>query len=98
MADEVAARKKTTTTTTVDVDEVDAFTVEEFCRRHRISVKMFYKRPDLMPDSFSVGTRRLIGREAAAAWRKANSKPLQKGEGMPARGRKAETKKREAAS
>ena len=30
---------------------------------------MFYKRPDLMPDTFSIGKRRLISREAAARWR-----------------------------
>jgi hypothetical protein len=81
-------KKKITTTTTVDVDEVDAFTVDEFCRRHRISVKMFYKSPELMPDSFNVGTRRLISREAAADWRKTKSKPLQKGD-VPARNRTA---------
>ena len=30
---------------------------------------MFYKRPDLMPDTFNIGKRRLISREAAARWR-----------------------------
>jgi hypothetical protein len=89
MADEVADRKTKKTITTTNVDEVDAFTVDEFCLRNRISTKLFYKSPELMPDSFCVGTKRLISREAAAAWRKANSKPLRKGEGMPARGRKA---------
>ena len=50
-------------------DDVDAFTVSEFCARHRISVQVFYKYPDLMPASFYVGSRRLISREAAARWR-----------------------------
>jgi len=50
-------------------DDADAFSVEEFCWRHRISVQVFYKYPDLMPDSFYVGSRRLISREAAARWR-----------------------------
>ncbi len=50
-------------------DGIDAFTVEEFCRRHRISVQMFYKRRDLMPDCFNIGSRVLISREAAARWR-----------------------------
>jgi hypothetical protein len=51
-------------------DEIDAFSVEEFCRRHRISIQTFYKRRDLMPATFMVGNRRLISREAAAAWRR----------------------------
>jgi hypothetical protein len=50
-------------------DDADAYSVEEFCRRHRISVQVFYKHPGLMPDSFYVGSRRLISRESAARWR-----------------------------
>jgi hypothetical protein len=53
------------------LDDADAFSVEEFCRRHRISVQVFYKYSDLMPDSFYVGTRRLISKESAARWRAA---------------------------
>ena len=52
------------------LDEVDAFTIEEFCRRHRISVQLFYKFKDEMPLTFRVGTRVLISKEAAAAWRR----------------------------
>ena len=55
-------------------DEADAYTVEEFCRRNRISVQLFYKYPDLMPASFYVAKRRLISREAAAKWRRAREK------------------------
>lgn len=51
-------------------DERDAYSVDEFCARHGISSQMFYKFPEQMPPSFTVGTRRLIGREAAAAWRR----------------------------
>ena len=51
------------------VVDPDAFTIEEFCRRHRISTAMFYKRPDLMPRTFSVGKHRLVSREAATRWR-----------------------------
>src|SRR4051794_2313185 len=36
-------------------DDADAYSVEEFCRKNRISVQLFYKRPALMPDSFYVG-------------------------------------------
>ena len=50
-------------------DDADAYSVEEFCRRHRLSVQIFYKHPELMPDSFYVGARRLISREAATRWR-----------------------------
>jgi hypothetical protein len=50
-------------------DDADAFTVNEFCARHRISVQLFYKNRKQMPRTFNVGTRVLISKEAAAAWR-----------------------------
>jgi hypothetical protein len=53
--------------------EADAYSVDEFCARHRISPQLFYKlKPQgLMPVTFNVGTRVLISREAAAEWRRA---------------------------
>jgi hypothetical protein len=53
-------------------DHADAYSVDEFCARHRISPQLFYKlKPQgLMPLTFNVGTRVLISREAAAAWRR----------------------------
>jgi hypothetical protein len=67
---EVTGRKMAgTSSEVVAFDEADAFSVEEFCRRHRLSVQMFYKRPDLMPPTFNIGKRRLISRETAARWR-----------------------------
>ena len=53
-------------------DHADAYSIDEFCARHRISPQLFYKlRPlGLMPATFNVGTRVLISREAAAAWRR----------------------------
>jgi hypothetical protein len=51
-------------------DAVDAYSIAEFCRRHRISVQLFYKFKDEMPVAFRVGTRVLISKEAAAAWRR----------------------------
>jgi hypothetical protein len=51
------------------VVDPDAFSVPEFCRRNGISLAMFYKRPDLMPATFSVGKRRLVSKESAARWR-----------------------------
>jgi hypothetical protein len=52
--------------------DADAYSVDEFCARHRISPQLFYKlKPQgLMPVTFNVGTRVLISREAAAAWRR----------------------------
>ena len=52
-------------------DDVDAFTVEQFCRRHGFSKQLFYKFRNEMPATFRVGVRVLISREAAAAWRRA---------------------------
>jgi hypothetical protein len=52
------------------VDDIDAFTIEEFCRRHRFSVQAFYKHRAAMPVTFSVGNRVLISRESATAWRR----------------------------
>ena len=53
-------------------NDPDAYGIQEFCTRHRISVQLFYKlKPQgLMPVTFNVGTRVLISREAAAAWRR----------------------------
>jgi hypothetical protein len=57
-------------------DHADAYSVDEFCARHRISTQMFYKlrSQGLMPLTFRVGTRVLISREAAEAWRRAREK------------------------
>ena len=54
-------------------DEVDAFSLTTFSRRHGISLQMFYKlaSQDQAPQTFNVGTRVLVSREAAAAWRRA---------------------------
>ena len=66
----LANRRRRMESRAVTYDEPDAYSVEEFCRKHRISVQVFYKRPDLMPVSFYVGTRRLISVESAARWRR----------------------------
>jgi len=58
-------------------DDADAFSVKEFCRRNRISVQLFYKNRNQMPRTFHVGTRVLISREAAAAWRRARENAAQ---------------------
>jgi hypothetical protein len=51
-------------------DDADAFSVAAFCRRHGISPQLFYKFKNEMPATFRVGTRVLISKEAAAAWRR----------------------------
>ena len=51
-------------------DDADAYTIAEFCKRHRISVQLFYKNRKQMPRTFSVGTRQLISKEAAYKWRR----------------------------
>ena len=64
---EITGRKITPLDT---ADVADAFTVNEFCARHRISVQLFYKNRKQMPRTFNVGARVLISKEAAAAWRR----------------------------
>jgi len=50
-------------------DDADAFSIAEFCRRHRISTQLFYKYKNQMPATFNVGKRVLISREASTTWR-----------------------------
>jgi hypothetical protein len=61
-------------------DDADAFTVNEFCARHRISVQLFYKNRKKMPRTFNVGARVLISKEAAAAWRREREQVAQAAE------------------
>ncbi|MHC2522785.1 hypothetical protein ACMA5K_22130 [Bradyrhizobium diazoefficiens] len=63
-----------------DAVDADAYSVEEFCRRHRISVQLFYKNRKQMPRTFNVGTRVLISKEAAAAWRHKRERAAQAAE------------------
>jgi hypothetical protein len=52
-------------------DEADAFSLARFCRRHAISLQLFYKlsQQGIAPQTFQAGSRILISREAAARWR-----------------------------
>jgi hypothetical protein len=61
-------------------DDADAFTVNEFCARHRFSVQLFYKNRNQMPRTFNVGARVLISKEAAAAWRREREQVAQAAE------------------
>jgi hypothetical protein len=58
-------------------DDADAYSVDEFCARHRISPQLFYKFRKQMPRTFNVGTRVLISKEAAAAWRRERERATQ---------------------
>jgi Helix-turn-helix domain len=53
-------------------DEFDAYSIGEFCARHRISRAMFYKlrRQGEGPMIMRVGTHIRISKENAARWRK----------------------------
>jgi hypothetical protein len=50
-----------------------AYSIEEFCRSHGISVDLYFKlqRQGLGPRTFKAGSRTLISVEAAAEWRRA---------------------------
>jgi hypothetical protein len=52
--------------------EADAYSLAEFCQRHRISLQLYYKlkQQGLAPRTFFVGTRVLVSKEAAAEWRR----------------------------
>lgn len=73
---EVTGRKSSGPKAQIDAD---AYSVSEFCARHRISPQLFYKlkAQGLMPATFNVGTRVLISREAAAAWRRSREAATQ---------------------
>jgi hypothetical protein len=51
--------------------DLDSYSIEEFCRRHSISVAMYYKlrQQKVTPREMRLGVRVLISREAAARWR-----------------------------
>jgi hypothetical protein len=53
-------------------DGADAHSLTDFCRRHSISLQMYYKlaSQDRAPQTFSIGTRVLVSRESAARWRR----------------------------
>lgn len=65
------ARPEVTGAKAHTMDNADAFSIGEFCRRHGISPQLFYKLRHEMPATFRLGTRVLISREAAETWRRA---------------------------
>ena len=55
------------------MDDKDAFSIEEFCRRHGFSQSFYFQesREGRGPRVMRVGARVLISKEAAAEWRRA---------------------------
>jgi hypothetical protein len=49
----------------------DAYSIDEFCQRYRISVSMFFKmqREGWAPATFKAGARTLISKDSAERWR-----------------------------
>lgn len=56
-----------------DTEERDAFSLNEFCRRHSISRAGFYNalHAGTAPKIMKFGSKTLISRESAAEWRHA---------------------------
>ena len=67
-------------TGTDDKGDRDAFSIAEFCRRHSISVPLFYKlkAQGKGPETYYAGVRQLVSREAAAKWRRKREKDAPK--------------------
>ena len=53
-------------------DTADAYTIDEWCRRHRLSRATFYNllRRGEAPRVMKVGIRTIISREASEEWRR----------------------------
>jgi hypothetical protein len=57
--------------------DMDAFSIEEFCRRHSISRSTYYliQSEGTGPDEGHVKNRVVISKESALAWRQRITKP-----------------------
>jgi hypothetical protein len=53
-------------------DDVDSFTLDDWCRRNGISRSMFYvlKEQGKAPATFNIGRRVMVSKEANRAWRR----------------------------
>jgi len=58
-------------------ENTDCYSILEFCRRHGFSRPHYYRLREngLTPDEIRLGTRVLITKEAAEAWRRERSQP-----------------------
>jgi hypothetical protein len=59
------------------MDEQDAYTIDEFCAKHRVGRALYFKikADGIGPKEMRVGAKVLISREAAAAWRRERETP-----------------------
>ena len=59
------------------MEERDAYSIPEFCKRHGISVSFYHKEKACgrSPREMRIGTRVLISKEAAADWRRDREQP-----------------------
>ena len=59
----------------------DCLSIDQFCESHGISRPHFYRlrAQGLTPTEFRLGTRVLITKEAAEAWRRERSQPRKRG-------------------
>jgi len=71
--------KKMGATGTPTANDLDAYSIVTFCTRHSISVPQYYKmrKLGLTPVEFRVGTRVLISKESATAWRREREQAAQ---------------------
>ena len=53
-------------------DDLDAYDIPTFCRRHKISTSFYFKLRllGMAPRTMKLGKRVLISKESAAAWRR----------------------------
>jgi hypothetical protein len=68
----MASRPEITGRKTRSTVALSAYSIEQFCRSHGISIDLYFKikRQGLGPKTMKVGSRTLISVEAAAAWRR----------------------------
>lgn len=55
-------------------DDLDALSIEQFCKRHGFSPQLYYKHRAQMPKTFRIGARVFISKEAATTWRREREK------------------------
>jgi hypothetical protein len=63
------------------MDEQDAYTIEQFIRRHPMSRALYYKQQaaGLGPKIMKIGNKTLISKEAAAEYRRKMEDPAAEG-------------------
>jgi hypothetical protein len=67
------------------MDDLDAFSIPDFCRRHRLSQSFYFKlqQEGRGPRVMKIGARVLISKEAAAEWRREREQPATRAKAAP---------------